>query len=42
MKHFELVKYKGRWAIFDKISKVYYFGTKKNLMKRLESLNETH
>lgn len=38
---FKLVQLSSRkYAIFDTVSKVYYYGTKKNLIKRLEELNK--
>jgi hypothetical protein len=37
---YTLVKHKNRWAIFDTISRVYYFGKKSELEKRLKELNQ--
>lgn len=37
---FQLVKYKNKWAIFDTQSKVYYFGKKQDLLKRITILNK--
>lgn len=36
---FKLIKLNSRrYAIYDTVSRVYYYGTKKNLIKRLRSL----
>ena len=39
---YELAKYKGKWAVFDKVSRMFYFvGMGKKFCKRkVESLNE--
>lgn len=36
---YELCKYNGRWAIYCKQSRTYYFGKKASLVKRLKQLN---
>lgn len=36
---FILTKYKNRWAILDTVTRVYYFGKKADLEKRLKELN---
>jgi len=40
MNNFELIKVKNRWAIFDKIARIYYFGTKRELQKTLKDLQK--
>ena len=38
---FKLIKLSsGRYAIYDTVSRVFYYGTKKNLVKRLAELNK--
>lgn len=36
---YQLVKHKGRWAIYDTTSRVYYYGKKASLEKRIKELN---
>jgi hypothetical protein len=39
---FKLVQLSPRkWAIYDTVSRVYYYGTKKSLVKRLAELNKS-
>jgi hypothetical protein len=37
---FEIVKYKGRWAIFDNVACVYYFGKLEKLKIRVKEWNK--
>lgn len=40
MNDFELVKVGSKWAIFDRQARVYYYGKKSELSKRLKELNK--